>query len=85
MGAWALQDGWQNPSSTTGSPSVWSNAAVTGIEPPSRMYTGSTPWTARRARAAAWVAGWSVGVRLGSPPWMKVVVTVTPGDATSAT
>ena len=85
LGAWALSPGWVNPSSTTGSPSTWSKAAVTGMDPPSRMYTGSTPWTASRARAAARVAGWSVGVRLGSPPWMKVVVTVTPGEATSAT
>ncbi len=37
LGAWALQVGWVKPTSTTGSPSWWSNAAVTGIEPPSRM------------------------------------------------
>ncbi len=37
LGAWALQVGCVKPSSTTGSPREWSNAAVTGIEPPSRM------------------------------------------------
>ena len=37
LGAWALQVGCVKPSSTTGSPREWSKAAVTGIEPPSRM------------------------------------------------
>ena len=37
------------------------------------------------ARAAARVAGWSVGVRLGLPPWSGCVVTVTPAGATAAT
>ena len=62
-----------------------SKLAHTGIEPPSRMYTGARPKVASSARAAACVAGWSIGVRLGAPAAEQLDVDVTPGGATSAT
>ena len=43
LGACAFSPGSPKPISTTGAPSVSSNAFTMGMEPPSRMVTGSRP------------------------------------------
>ena len=65
FGAWARSSSFVNPRSTTGSPRIASNEAQIGTDPPSRLYSGATPNVRSIARAAARVAGCSIGVSDG--------------------
>src|ERR1035437_7560848 len=67
------------PTSTDWIPSTRWNTSTGGMDPPSRMITGSVPNTAPIARDAARTAGWSAGVTTGLPPCLATTSAITPG------
>jgi len=68
IGAWAFSYRQSTPNSTDGRPRISWNVATTGIDPPSRLKTGSCPNPCLMARPAACTYLLSKSVIHGLPP-----------------
>ena len=82
FGACAFSSGRPTPKSTDGRPRISWNVATTGIDPPSRLKTGSFPKPCSIARPAACTNWLSNSVIHGLPPCMRVTFTSTVFGAT---